>query len=415
MTVTLPTTPGTQSRARYDVGGVLLERPFKIRRLGHFGFNFTRLDEALRFYTNVLGFAVSDDLNFKDALPPQLTEGLTRTTGYFTRHGGDHHSFVLFPREQMERMGMGNQDVTVNQITWQVGSLKEVGDSLDYFEHAGIRVGRVGRDTPGSNWHAYPVDPDGHTNELYYGIEQVGWDGFSKPRQMYNRGFHERPPLPQISEFDEVQQALGDGIGLQSGFRYVDPLPRTYDVDGILLARPFKIVRIGPVRLFVPDLDRSLDYYTRMLGLTVTQEINYNGHRCVFLRANTEHHSLALYPLALRSELGLSTHTTCLSFGLQVANYRQLKNAVQHLRAQGVTVRELPPELSPGIDYSAFAIDPDGHAVQLYCYMQQVGADGAGWGGPLHAEGAASMATWPATVDARPDTFAGEPFLGPWG
>jgi catechol 2,3-dioxygenase-like lactoylglutathione lyase family enzyme len=415
MTVTLSTTPGTQGRASYDVGGVLLERPFKIRRLGHFGFNFTRLDEALRFYTDVLGFVVSDDLNFKGALPPQLTEGLTRTTGYFTRHGGDHHSFVLFPREQMERMGMGNQQVTINQITWQVGSLREVGDSLDYFADAGIHVGRVGRDTPGSNWHAYPVDPDGHTNELYYGIEQVGWDGFSKPRQMYNRGFHDRPPLPQISEFDEVQQALGEGIALQSGFRYVDPLPRTYDVDGILLARPFKIVRIGPVRLFVPDLDRSLEYYTRVLGLTVTQEINYNRHRCVFLRTNTEHHSLALYPLALRSELGLSTHTTCLSFGLQVANYRQLKNAVQHLRAQGVTVRELPPELSPGIDYSAFAIDPDGHAVQLYCYMQQVGADGAGRGGPLHAEGAASMATWPATVDARPDTFAGEPFLGPWG
>jgi hypothetical protein len=135
----------------------------------------------------------------------------------------------------------------------------------------------------------------------------------------------------------------------------------------------------------------------------------------VFLRANTEHHSLALYPLALRSKLGVSTHTTCLSFGVQLANYRQLKNAVEYLREQGVTVRELPPELSPGIDYSAFAIDPDGHAVQLYSYMQQVGADGVGWGGPLHAVGAGSIATWPATVDARPDTFSGEPFLGPWG
>jgi catechol 2,3-dioxygenase-like lactoylglutathione lyase family enzyme len=411
MVVTLSTTPGTQGRAKYDVGGVLLERPFKIRRLGHFGFNFTRLDEALHFYTDILGFVVSDDINFKNNLPPHLTEGLTHTTGYFTRHGTDHHSFVLFPRQQMERMGMGTSDVTINQITWQVGSLKEVGDSLDYFEREGIRVGRVGRDTPGSNWHAYPLDPDEHTNELYYGIEQVGWDGFSKPRSMYNRGFHERPPLPQISEFDEVQQALAAGGDLQSGFRYIDQLPRTYDVDGILLARPFKIVRIGPVRLFVKDLDRSLDYYTRALGLAVTQEIDYDGHRCVFLRANTEHHSLALYPLALRSKLGLSTHTTCLSFGLQVANYRQLKNAVQYLRDQGVTVRELPPELSPGIDYSALAIDPDGHAVQLYSYMQQVSRADA----PLRAEGAASITTWPTSVEPRSDTYAGEPFLGPWG
>jgi hypothetical protein len=96
-----------------------------------------------------------------------------------------------------------------------------------------------------------------------------------------------------------------------------------------------------------------------------------------------------------------------------VANYRQLREGVAYLQRNGVTVRELPPELSPGIDYSAFAIDPDGHAVQLYYYMQQVGADGSGWG--LHADGASSIAAWPATVPARPDTFSGEAFLGPWG
>jgi catechol 2,3-dioxygenase-like lactoylglutathione lyase family enzyme len=413
MAVTLSHTAQTQGQARYDVGGVLLERPFKIRRLGHFGFNFTRLDEALRFYTDVLGFAVSDDLNFADILPPQLTEGVTRTTGYFTRHGGDHHSFVLFPREQMERMGMGTRDVTINQITWQVGSLREVGQSLDFFEREGIHVGRVGRDTPGSNWHAYPVDPDGHTNELYYGIEQVGWDGFSKPRSMYNRGFHERPPLPQISEFEEVQQALAAGVDLQSGFRHTDSLPRTYDVDGILLPRPFKIMRIGPVRLFVKDMDRSVDYYTRVMGLTITEETQYDGQRCAFLRVNTEHHSLALYPLELRDKLGLSTHTTCFSFGLQLANYRQLQDAIPFLRERGVSIRELPPALSPGIDYSAFLIDPDGHAIQLYYYMQQTGAGGPG--APVEAEGSETIATWPKTVEARPDTFTGEALLGPWG
>ena len=119
------------------------------------------------------------------------------------------------------------------------------------------------------------------------------------------------------------------------------------------------------------------DYYTRILGLTPTADFTYAGHRCVFLRATTEHHTLALYPLSLRSKLGLSEHTTCLSFGLQLATYRQLRDAVTFLRERGVTVRELPPELSPGIDYSAFAIDPDGHAIQLYYYMQQVGSDGA--------------------------------------
>jgi catechol 2,3-dioxygenase-like lactoylglutathione lyase family enzyme len=414
MAVTLDTqSHDLREQARYDVGGVLLERPFKIRRLGHFGFNVTRFDDAVHFYTDLLGFMVSDELDF--ARLGAVAQNGENTRGIFTRHGTDHHSFVLFPRGPLERMGMGGGQVTINQITWQVGSLREVGAAVDFFAERGVRVGRVGRDTPGSNWHAYPLDPDGHTNELYYGIEQVGWDGHSKPRAMYTRGFHERPPLPQMSEFDEVENALGEGIDLQSGSRSVERNPRTFDVDGILLARPFKIVRIGPVRIFVQDVERSLDYYSRVLGLMPTQELDYNGHRCVFLRTGAEHHSLALYPLALRQQLGLSEHTTCLSFGVQLANYRQLKDAVGFLRERGVTVRELPPELSPGVDYSALAIDPDGHAVQLYYYMQQVGPDGRPFGGTLQADNAGRIADWPATVASRPDTFGGEAYLGPWG
>src|SRR5436305_828051 len=182
MALTLSTSPDSREKARYDVGGVLLERPFKIRRLGHFGFNVTRIAEGLHFYVDLLGFVVSDEIDFGARLSPEQAAQLSSTRGVFTRHGGDHHSFVLFPREPLE-----------------------------------------------------------------------------------------------------------------------------YDVDGILLARPFKITKIGPVRLFVQDLDQSLDYYTRGLGFTVTTEVDFEGHRCVFLRANMEHHSLALYPLALRERLGLST------------------------------------------------------------------------------------------------------------
>ena len=45
----------------YDVGGVLYPRPFRIRRLGHFGFNLNRLDEGLAFYGGLLGFQLTDE------------------------------------------------------------------------------------------------------------------------------------------------------------------------------------------------------------------------------------------------------------------------------------------------------------------------------------------------------------------
>jgi hypothetical protein len=45
--------------------------------------------------------------------------------------------------------------------------------------------------------------------------------------------------------------------------------------------------------------------------------------------------------------------------------------------------------------------------------MQQTGAGGPG--APVEAEGSETIATWPKTVEARPDTFTGEALLGPWG
>jgi catechol 2,3-dioxygenase-like lactoylglutathione lyase family enzyme len=413
MVVNVERPPASQTRPRYDVGGVLLDRPFKIRRLGHFGVNLDRMDEAMHFYSDLLGFEISDQLDVGARLTPEQRSelGSLPTAGYFTRYGTDHHAFVVFPKTAFQLMG-GEEpsQITINQITWQVGSLSEVVEGSRFFDERGIRVRRSGRDTPGSNWHTYPFDPDGHTNELYYGIEQVGWNGYSKPRAMYNRGFRERPPLPQISEFDEVEAAVTEGIDLESGYRHIETNPRTFDVDGILLARPFKIARIGPVRIFVEDVEASRAFYTSIMGLTQSATVSYKGHECVFLRVNTEHHSLALYPIALRKELGLSEHTTLMSFGVQLANYRQLKDSLGFLRDRGVEVRTLPPELSPGIDYSFLALDPEGHAVQLYYYMQQAPfATSATIADSQHLE------TWPATVEARQDTFGGEPYLGPWG
>ena len=406
---------------KFNVGGVLLDRPFKIRRLGHFGYNSYKMDEAMHFYVDLLGFRVTDTLDFKRAIPkPGMFDGVPTTVGYFTTHGTDHHSHVIFPKAAMDRMGGGsagghatNPEVTTNQITWQVGTLREVGDGIDFFKSIGINPGRIGRDVPGSNWHSYPPDPEGHTNEIYYGIEQIGWNLQAKPPGVRKRGFHDKPDLPQICEYQELEEFKAEGMDLSSGFRHVEKGPFKYDVGGVLLARPFKVIKIGPVRLFVKDMQKCLDFYTKIMGLRVTEEIDYEGHRCVFLRCNTEHHSLALYPIALREKLGLSPHSSCMSFGNQVGDYQQLRNAVDFLKANGVTIKYLPPELFPGIDYSAFAVDPDGHTIQLYYYMEQLG-----WDAKPRAKAQRRIVDngkWPETVDAMADTFDGETLLGPLG
>jgi catechol 2,3-dioxygenase-like lactoylglutathione lyase family enzyme len=302
----------------------------------------------------------------------------------------------------------------VNQITWQVGSLSEVGNAIQWFNQRGIKQQRSGRDMPGSNWHTYLYDPDGQSNELYYGIEQIGWNGHSKPRAMYDRGFDKPPELPQIPEFQEVEQARAKGVDIFSGYRFVDKLPAIYDVDGILLPRPFKITRLGPVYLFVDAIDKAAEFYRDTLGFTVTEEVFYQNQRCLFLRCNTEHHSVALLPLRLRDTLGLSPHSKCAAFGLQLANFRQLKDAVNFFRDAGVEVTDsIPPELHPGIEFSATVRDPDGHALQLYCAMEQIGWDGKPK--PKELRKTRKLDEWPEALDQDANAYLGEPFLGPWG
>jgi catechol 2,3-dioxygenase-like lactoylglutathione lyase family enzyme len=58
---------------KFNVGGVLLDQPFKIRRLGHFGFNMTNMAEGRRFYTDLLGFKISDVMDYSSA-PPVLSK-----------------------------------------------------------------------------------------------------------------------------------------------------------------------------------------------------------------------------------------------------------------------------------------------------------------------------------------------------
>jgi catechol 2,3-dioxygenase-like lactoylglutathione lyase family enzyme len=406
------------STAMYNVGGVLFERPFKIRRLGHFGLNATRMEECVRFYTEELGFRISDKRDFgAHAEHPEDLAGLGDPNGYFMRHGTDHHSFVLFNKRVREALAKGRvfpPGVVVNQISWQVGSLAEVVNGCAWLSEKGTKITRSGRDMPGSNWHTYFPDPDRHTNELYYAMDQIGWDGRSKPESMWDRMFNEPPSLPQPSEDEEVRSAGQRGDDLNSGWAMRDALSGAeYDVDGIMMARPFKIVRNGPISLFVKDIDAAAGFYTQQLGLRISEETVWNGRRCAFLRANTEHHAVALYPIELRESLGLRADSTTFAIGIQVGSYRQLRDARAFLAGRGAAFVDVPPELHPGIDFAFHVLDPDGQAVQVYFSMEQVGWDGRVR--PAAMRPYPKPDAWPPALPAESDTYGGETILGSLG
>ena len=136
---------------KHNVGGVLLDQPFKIRRLGHFGVNAIDMAGALRFYKDLLGFRIVDVRDtFKGKPVPDAYKEFGDSNGYFFRYGSDHHALVIY--NQRLRMAMDKTGKrfrhgrTINQITWQVGSLSEVYAGDAWMKSVGQDMVRVGRD-----------------------------------------------------------------------------------------------------------------------------------------------------------------------------------------------------------------------------------------------------------------------------
>src|ERR687898_2994425 len=110
----------TLNATKYNVGGVTLDRPFKIRRLGHFGFNASDLEASRRFYFDLLGFFITEPAG----------------AGFFARHAGDHHSFALFDKKKFNKRQFAGHNAKhfrthndMNQMTWQVQSIRELTDA----------------------------------------------------------------------------------------------------------------------------------------------------------------------------------------------------------------------------------------------------------------------------------------------
>lgn len=391
-----------------------MSRPFLIRRLGHIGLNLAAVDQNIRFYRDHLGLMVSDQVDMRDILPASALDGVDETHIYFLRYCSDHHAMVMASVPMVERLsnlfGPIAVGTTVNQISWQVGSLEEVVLGGDWIAEQGVQMVRSGRDMPGSNWHSYFADPEGVVAEIFYGMEQIGWDGLSKPVSQYRFGLLERPTLPVQCEAAEVT-LLAERQELASGYRSVSTSIASYSVQGVLMPRPFKVITLGPIKLFCADLEAALHFHRDIMGLRETDRVSVFDHEVIFLRATSNHHDVVLLPEALRRPLDVEGRDKLLSLGFRVANYRQLKDARSYFGALGYREQKMPSELSLGVDRCFHLIDPDGRLIQLYCAIEQIGWDQKARQG---ADRLFPSDDWPENVDALPDMMMGQQFHGPW-
>lgn len=136
---------------------------------------------------------------------------------------------------------------------------------------------------------------------------------------------------------------------------------------------PFQIRKLGHVVLQVSNLERSLTFYTRILGFKVSdvypEEMMPGG--MVFLRCNTDHHSLALVGAGKGEAENIELH----HFAFEVATLEEVIRARDHLRAHNVPI-DFEGRRRAGCQIAVEFRDPDNHSVEIYWGVDQVGSDG---------------------------------------
>ena len=146
--------------------------PFKVTKLGHVVLMVEDLKRSLHFYTQVLGFKVSD------VYPASMVPGGM----VFLRFNEDHHGVALVGGRKDHAEQHGGQR-NMHHIAFEVATLDEVLQARNHLERHGVTVDFNGRRRAGCQVAVEFRDPDGHRLEIYWGLDQVPWAGDSRPPQ----------------------------------------------------------------------------------------------------------------------------------------------------------------------------------------------------------------------------------------
>lgn len=116
-----------------------------------------------------------------------------------------------------------------------------------------------------------------------------------------------------------------------------------------------RVTGLGHVGLFVQNMPRMLDFYTNILGMTVTDR---GGERIVFLSAqpDKEHHELAL-----ASSADQKTEAGQVSF--HVETLADLKALYRKVKDYGCSFDRV---VNHGIAFGAYFRDPEDNRIEIY-------------------------------------------------
>lgn len=148
--------------------------PFNITKIGHVVLKVQDLDRSVKFYTQILGFKVSD------AYPDTMMPGGM----VFMRCNPDHHGVALVGGAKK-----GAENAEIHHLAFEVATVDEVLRARDHLRKHNVQVDFDGRRRAGAQVAVEFRDPDNHTLEIFWGLDQVGSDGHTRPPEEWREEF----------------------------------------------------------------------------------------------------------------------------------------------------------------------------------------------------------------------------------
>ncbi|TVY99815.1 dioxygenase [Trebonia kvetii] len=195
--------PGAIVRTTQRAPGVLRDRPVRPRKLGHVVVGSTDAESSHRFFTEGIGFKVSDRI-------PGVAA--------FMRCSTDHHNLMI----QQAPVTM------LHHTSWQVDDVDEIGRGAKTLleKDPGRHVWGLGRHHIGSNFFWYFKDPAGNFSEYYSDmdciVEDALWTAgdWTDSRALFSWG---PPPPPSFIEPEDLAGLMTSAHGMASAHGSAGP------------------------------------------------------------------------------------------------------------------------------------------------------------------------------------------------
>jgi len=145
--------------------------PVRVKKLGHVVFTVSDIERTTKFWTEIMGFQVSD----------RNEHGMV-----FLHNSSDHHTIALVPAKTKDELPKEGRPA-FHHCALEVGTVSELFKIRDFLRAKGVPIVYEGRRGPGGNPGVEFRDPDGFNIELYASMDQIGLDGKSRPADQWSR------------------------------------------------------------------------------------------------------------------------------------------------------------------------------------------------------------------------------------